>query len=390
MRPIEELNTWIEISADAYRHNLAFFRRLVGDDVELSAVVKANAYGHGMEEIARLACSTGVAKRGGAGSFCVHSLDEAFALRDAGFREDVLVMGHVPLARLDEVVAADVSVVLYNHESLAVLADVATSYRPARVHLKIETGTHRQGVDARDLASFLDFLKDHPDVWLEGVCTHFANIEDTTDHSYANHQLERFEKAVEQIRAAGFEDVRRHAACSAAALVVPRTHFDMVRLGISQYGIWPSKETYLSYKLQVPEEDQDVLCPVLTWKTRISQVKEVPAGASVGYGCSYQTTRATRVAILPIGYSDGYDRRLSNQAHVLVRGRRAPVRGRVCMNLTMIDVTDIPGAALEDEVVVLGRQGEQEVTAEHLAGLVGTIAYEVVARIRPALPRRVV
>lgn len=379
------LSSWIEISRGAYLHNLRFFRRLVGPRVELAAVVKANAYGHGWRPIAELAAA------GDADSFCVHSLDEALDLRAAGFRQDVLIMGHVPLARAAEAVAHDFRCGLFSLESAAALAGAARDQgRRARVHLKLETGTYRQGVDDDELAAFLDFLRAHSEVRLEGAYTHFANIEDTTDHTYAESQLRRFDELVERLRAAGFGDLRRHAACSAASLVVSRTHFDMVRLGVSQYGLWPSKETFLSYQLRHAETPEETLRPVLAWKTRISQVKRVPAGRFVGYGCTYQTSRDSRIAVLPIGYSDGYDRQFSNQAHVLVRGRRAPVRGRVCMNLTMVDVTDVPGVALEDEVVVLGRQGDQRVRAEDLAALAGTISYEVVARIRDGLPRLVV
>ncbi len=382
---LDSLNSWVEVSESAYASNLRFFRRLVGPRVELSAVVKSNAYGHGMEIVADLAA------RHGADSFCVHSLDEALRLRRAGATLDVLIMGHVPLARLEEVVAEDFRLVLYNRESLDRLAAITSATdRRGRVHLKIETGTHRQGIDDDDLGTFLDVLGRHPRIVVDGVTTHFANIEDTTDHSYAGHQLERFENAVERIRAAGFTP-KRHAACSAASLVVPHTHFEMVRLGISQYGQWPSKETLLSYRMAAPRPDPlpVTLHPVLTWKTRISQLKQVPAGAFIGYGCTYQATRDSRIAVLPIGYADGYDRRLSNQAHVLVGGRRAPVRGRVCMNLIMVDVTDIPGVELEDEVVLLGRQepGDQEITAGQLAELVGTIHYEVLARLSPDLPR---
>ncbi len=376
------LHSWVEVSRGAYLHNLAFFRQHLGEGVELSAVVKANAYGHGAETIARLAAE------GGADSFCVHSLEEALALRAAGLRQDVLLLGHVPLVRLAEAVPHDLRLVLFNRRSAEELARAAArAGKAVRVHLKLETGTYRQGIGEQELGWFLDFLSKHPELRLDGAYTHFANIEDTTDHGYAEYQLGIFDRLCRRIRDAGFEGVKRHAACSAASLVVERTHFEMVRLGISQYGLWPSKETLLSYKLRHPESREDVLRPVLTWKTRISQTKEVPAGSSVGYGCTYQTTRATRLAILPVGYFDGYDRRLSNQADVLVRGHRAPVRGRVCMNLTMVDVTDVPEVELEDEVVLLGRQGGQRVTADDLAGWIGTISYEVVARIRPGLPR---
>ena len=373
-------NVWVEVSERAYAANLRFFRRLVGPRVELSAVIKSNAYGHGFEIVAALAA------RHGADSYCVHSLGEALRLRRAGFAQDVLIMGPVPPARLDEVVAEDFRLVLFDRETARRLAELTDADGRARVHLKLETGTHRQGIDDGELGWFVDFLGRHPRLVVDGAYTHFANIEDTTRHDYAELQLERFGAALERLSVAGVEPSCRHTACSAATLVVPRTHFDMVRLGISQYGLWSSKETYLSYRLAHPGEDT-VLRPVLSWKTRITQLKQVPAGAYVGYGCTYQTTRATRVAVIPTGYADGYDRRLSNQAWVLVRGRRAPVRGRVCMNLTMVDVTDVPEVELGDEVVLLGRQGDQQITADDLAALAGTINYEIVTRINWDLPR---
>ena len=381
--PTRDWNSWLEISRAAYLGNLRLFRRLVGPDVELSAVVKANAYGHGRTLIARLALD------GGADSFCVHSLEEALALRASGFEQDVLIMGHVPLSRLEEGIAHGFRLVLYNLESARALAE-RTAGRTVRVHLKLETGTFRQGILAEQLDGFLDLLERHPSIQLEGAYTHFADIEDTTSHEYAFQQLRRFEALAARIQARRGGPLLRHTACSAATLLFPKTYFDMVRLGIGQYGLWPSKETFLSYRLEHPDEDPGALRPVLSWKARISQIKDAPAGSSIGYGQTYRTTRATRLAILPIGYSDGYDRKLSNQAHVLIRGQRAPVRGRICMNLTIVDITDIPGAALEDEAVLIGRQGDEEVRAAQLADWIGTIPYEVVARVSPDLPRIVV
>ena len=382
LQKTESANSWIEISRSAYGKNLELFRRLIGPKVELSAVVKANAYGHGILNIAELAIANG------ADSFCVHALDEALQLRSAGFDQDILVMGHVPLGRLAEAVNADLRLVLYNLASAERLAELAHSVsRPIRVHLKLETGTYRQGVEKEDLDAFLERIDRHPRLDLEGAYTHFADIEDTTSHEYARSQLGRFERMVERLQQATSKPLLRHTACSAASLLFPQTCFEMIRLGIGQYGLWPSKETFLSYRLEHPDEDPQPLHPVLSWKARVSQVKEVPAGCSIGYRRTYQTTRRSRLAILPIGYSDAYDRRLSNQAHVLIRGRRAPVRGRICMNLTMVDVTDIPGVELEDEAVLIGRQGEEVIHASHLADLSGTIAYEVVARLSSALPR---
>ena len=383
------LNSWIEISEGAYAHNLAFFRRRIGSEVELSAVVKSNGYGHDLELVARLAV------RHGADSFCVHALDEAHRLRRAGLGHDVLILGHVPLDRLGEVVAEDFRLVLFDPRTARRLAAEAEAQgRRARVHLKIETGTYRQGLDGEALDRLVEEMAALPQLDIEGAYTHFANIEDTTRHEVAEAQQRRFDAALARLAEHGVEPRVRHAACSAAILLFDDTHFDMVRLGISQYGLWPSKETWLSYRLEASRrgetDPERALAPVLAWKARISQVKNVPAEASIGYGCTYQTTRPTRLAILPIGYADGYDRRLSNQAHVLIHGRRAPVRGRVCMNLTLVDVTDIPQADLEDEAVLLGRQGDQEVTAGDLAGWVGTIPYEIVARLSPDIPRLLV
>ncbi len=220
---------------------------------------------------------------------------------------------------------------------------------------------------------------------MEGLATHFANIEDTTDHAFAQEQLRRFREGAAALDAQGFRVPLLHTANSAATILFPETQFGMVRTGIAAYGLWPSTETQVS-ALRMGREDV-ILRPALTWKTRVAQVKTVPTGAFVGYGCTYKTTHETRLAVLPVGYYDGYDRKLSNTGHVLIRGVRAPVRGRVCMNMIMVDVTDIPGVSLEEEVVLLGAQGEEVVTAEQMAGWIGTINYEVVTRIAEHVPR---
>ena len=224
-----------------------------------------------------------------------------------------------------------------------------------------------------------------PGLRLEGLTTHFANIEDTTDHSYARDQLDRFRRALDRLREGGVSVPVPHAACSAATILFPESHFSLARVGISSYGIWPSKETRVSSGHV--EGAQMELRPALTWKTRVAQVKTVPSGSYVGYGCSWRAPVESRIAVLPIGYADGYDRALSNIGHVLIRGKRAPIRGRVCMNVTMVDVTHHPEVELEDEVVLLGAQGEERIRAEDLAGWANTIAYEVVARISSHLPR---
>jgi alanine racemase len=373
---------WVELDAAALRGNIEQFRRRL-DRSSLGAVVKANAYGHGMLEVA------GLARDAGLEWLCVNNLDEAARLRRAGHEARILVMGYVPLARLDELVELDLRPVIYNRETVRRLDELARGrQRRVAVHLKLETGTYRQGIAESDLESFAATVREAPGLLLEGVTTHFANIEDTTDHGYAEGQIERFTRMADMLGSTGESRPLCHAACSAAALLFDETHLDLARVGISLYGLWPSRETYVSCR----EDGQPALNlrPVLTWKSRVAQVKDVPAESFVGYGCTYRTTRPSRIAVLPVGYHEGYDRGLSGVAHVLIRGRRAPVRGRVCMNMCMVDVTDIQDVELEDEAVLLGSQGQERISAEQLAGWCGTISYEIVSRIHPALPRIVV
>ncbi len=254
----------------------------------------------------------------------------------------------------------------------------------------METGTARQGLEGARLRQLLDELPMLQGCLAEGIYTHFANIEDTTRHDYARDQMRAFREVVDGARRRGLRFPVVHSACSAAALLFPETYGDMVRIGISQYGLWPSKQTYLSYRLAHPDQPDDGPRPVLSWRCRISQIKDVPADRYVGYGCTYLTTRPTRLAVLPVGYSDGYDRGLSNVGYVLINGRRAQIRGRICMNLTMVDVTDIPDVQVEDEVVLLGPQNGAALGADDVAELAGSINYEVVAQIRPGIPRFVV
>ena len=373
---------WVEVDAAAIRWNIEQFRLRLGSSA-LGAVVKAGAYGHGILEVA------GIARDAGVGWLCVNSLGEAARLREAGHQGRVLVMGHVALDRLDEVVKLDLRQVVYNRRTVELLDAAARKQgKRVNVHLKVETGTRRQGIPENELKDFVALVQSSKGVALEGVTTHFANIEDTTDHRYASAQFELFNQAVDAVQSCGEPVAVRHAACSAAALLFERTHLDMARIGISLYGLWPSRETYVSCR-----EKGALLLelrPALTWKTRVAQVKKVPTDTFVGYGCAFRTTRPTTIAVLPVGYHEGYDRGLSGVAHVLVRGRRAPILGRVCMNMCMADVTDIEGAELEDEVVLLGSQGEERVSAEQLAAWCGTISYEIVSRIHSGLPRIVV
>jgi alanine racemase len=371
---------WVELDAKAPEHNLGQIKKTVSRNVLICAVIKANGYGHGMEQMTGLLPS--------ADWFGVATLDEALTLRSNGIKKPVLVLGYVPLKRLHEALEFDIRLTVFNRETIDELGWLALPDNPARVHLKIETGTGRQGVLLEELPEFVDAITSAGSVRLEGVSTHFANIEDTLNHQYSENQLAVFRGAVESLREMGQQPPIMHAACTAAGILFPSTHFSMVRTGIGLYGLWPSRETYISARMACA--DIPLLKPVLSWKTRIAQIKTLPEGSYIGYGCTFRTTRTTRVAVLPVGYADGYDRNLGNIAYVLINGKRAPVVGRVCMNITMIDITDIPDVRLENEVVLLGEWGEECITAETMASWAGTINYEIVARISPHLSRRVV
>ena len=368
-------NCTVEIDEDALLHNTALFRKMAGPNRKLTAVVKSNAYGHGMIEVSRIVLNAG------ADQLAVFSIEEGLCLRNADIAAPILVLGPPTPGRIGTAAEADLRLTVASPEiAEAVIAETNS----ISVHLKIETGTNRQGLHPEELPAVAARLKS-AGIYIEGAYTHFADIEDTTDHTFAESQLRTFTERCEQLAAAGHEIRIRHTACSAATILFPDTYFDMLRVGISLYGLWPSRETHVSAKA-LGRNDMD-LRPVMRIKTRISQINTVENGEFVGYGRTFRTTRHSRIAVLPMGYADGYDRALSNRAHVLIRGVRAPIRGRICMNLMMVDVTDIPEARPGDEVVLLGKQGREVITAEFLAEAAGTINYEIVTRIAPSAPR---
>lgn len=375
--------SWVEISRRALTNNVRRFKGHIGHEVKLAAVLKANAYGHGMIEASL------VAWEAGADWIAVNSVDEAALLREAGLQAPILCLAYVPLSSLEEAVALDARLTVFNLETVDRLGAITGRLkRTARLHIKVETGTNRQGVSGEDLLRLAQAVGRYPYLVLEGLSTHYANIEDVTEHGFAEFQLSNFRESCSLLEENGISVPIKHTACTAAAILFPNTLFNLARVGIGLYGLWPSKETRISALQAGIALNQ--LEPVMTWKTRISQIKTVPPGATIGYGCTDLATQVTRIAVLPVGYYEGYDRRLSSIGYVLIRGRRAPVRGRVCMNMIMVDVTNIPEATLEDEAVLLGRQHGDAISAETLAGKIGTINYEIVSRINPQLPRVVV
>jgi alanine racemase len=375
----------LEISRAALVRNIGEFRRIIGRERLFLGVVKANAYGHGLVETSRIAAAAGE----GVDWLGVNAVDEGLALRDAGIEVPILVLGYAPLGALEEAVSRDLRLTVYHRETVRKLGALAArTGRTVRLHVKVETGTWRQGVLPKDLGAFVREVRKWPGLVVEGLSSHFANIEDTTKHDYPRLQLDCYREACRELEAAGVRVPIKHMSCTASTILFQEPDLNLARVGIGLYGLWPSKETYLSSVLEKTEPPS--LEPVLSWKARIAQIKKVPAGAFIGYGCTYRTTRPTVLAVIPVGYYDGYDRRLSNAAHVLVKGRRAPLRGRVAMDFIVADVTDVPGVRLEDDVTLIGADGRERIAAEDLAALVGTIGYEILARLNPLIPRVVV
>ena len=351
----------------------------------LAVCVKANAYGHGIKEIVSM-----LKENDSVDYLTVHTIREAIKCRRVGWRKRIMLLGPVELCDTDAVLEFDVEPVVFNYQFLENIGKAGDKYgRTVRTHLKLETGTNRQGITEGDIPKFAGIYKKYNSLKRPyGASTHFANIEDTTNHDYADYQLKLFKKLVKSLAAHKIIPEILHTASSAATILFNKTHFDLVRPGISVYGYWPSKETYLSYRLE--GGSNDLFEPVLSWKARVTQIKKLEADSFVGYGCTYQTTSKSKLAILPIGYYDGYSRALSNQAYLLINGKRAPIRGRVCMNLTMADITGISKVRLESAATLLGREKSEIISADRLADWSNSINYEILARLSPEIYRLIV
>lgn len=376
--------TWVEISAENLRHNIRSIAELRGRPV--MAAVKGNAYGHGLEECIAILkdCSS-------VGVMAVDAIEEADTVRRCGWQGEILVIGWLDDAAVRRALECDYQVVLPSMEDLDRYEGLAAAgKRTLRIHIKVETGTMRLGMSAEEAVTLLSSGVDcRPNLRVTGVYSHYANIEDTTDHRFAREQLSRFQEVLERIGPQTRARLKVHFSCSASALVFPDSLFDMVRLGISAYGYWPSKPVIVSFRQQEAEKDF-VLKPVLSWYSRVAQVKETLPGTPVGYGLSYRSLTRTKLAVVPVGYYDGYDRQISNQGLVVIRGQSAPIRGRICMNMFMVDVGHIEGVKSGDRVTLIGGEGDNRVDAGTLADWAGTIHYEILSRINPLLPRVIV
>lgn len=369
-----DLARWTRATVDlsAIRHNIGELRRAARSGSTLMAIVKADGYGHGAVPVAKACLAAGAAMLG------VAIVEEGVELRRAGITVPILVLGAIDPARAGEVVGNDLTAALFTPElAVALNASAHELGKRAKVHLKVETGMGRLGLPPGDaLRSLARLCLSLTALDVEGVFSHLA-LADAADKTHAREQRRSFELALSDLAAAGLRPTYRHLANSAATIEMPDFHYDLVRPGISIYGYYPSDEVRTDLDLR----------PALSWTTRVAWVKQVPPGTTIGYGCTYRTADTTRIATLPLGYADGYPRLLSNRGEVLIRGQRAPIVGRVCMDQIMVDVGRIGGVSIGDEVTLIGRQGEESITADDLARTVGTISYEILTNVSKRVPR---
>jgi len=363
--------TYARIDLNAIAYNVSALKQYVGPDVELMAVVKANAYGHGAVEVARVAIENG------ANRLAVARVDEGIQLRQAGISAPILIMGYFPPVGAEAVVENELTPTVNSAETARVLADNALQRQKIiKIHVKVDTGMGRFGLLPDEVVPFLTEISRLPNLEVEGLWSHFATA-DTRDKTYAQQQFTTFMEVAQLVDDAGYTIPVRYIANSGVLFDLPEMHLDAIRPGIIIYGLLPSDEVDSTITLR----------PALSLISHVGRVRTLPAGSSVSYGRTYTTTHPTPVALVPIGYGDGYHRLISNRGAVLIRGQRAPIVGRVCMDNVVVDVTGISGVREGDEVVALGSQGEETITAEEIATWAETINYEVTTGLLPRLPR---
>ena len=355
--------TWTEVNLDAIAQNVRNIKKLIGEKKELMAVVKGNAYGHDILEVSSVVLNNGATR------LAVARLEEGIFLRKAGITVPILVLGLTLEQQVELLVSYNITPTVCKYETIEKLSKFAVKEdKTVKVHIKVDTGMGRIGIFPNHVLDFVKKVKALKNIEIEGIFTHFS-VADEKDKTYTEEQFRKFMGVLSALEKEGIKIPIKHVGNSATLLDLPHMWLDLVRPGISIYGLYPSREVKKTVKL----------IPAHSFRTRIVFLKELSAGEYISYGRTYTTIKKrTKVASLPVGYADGYNRLLSNQGHVLVRGKRVSVIGRVCMDQTMIDVTDLPQVEVGDEVVLWGRQGQEEITVEEIAEKIGTINYEIV------------
>lgn len=368
---MNSLSTWAEIDLAHLVHNFKEIKKRVGQEVGVMAIVKAQGYGHGIIQVSR------VLEEEGVNYFGVTSPQEAFLLREGGIKSSILILGPTMLDQAKEIIEKDITQTICTKEMAYTLAGECKRLKKRlKVHIEVDTGMGRTGVPYQRALKLIEEVIKIPELEAEGIFTHFSTA-DEEDKSFTREQIKRFKEVLEKLGEEKIDIPFKHAANSAGVLNFPEGYFNMVRPGLALYGIYPSG--YISRSLD--------LHPVMSLKSKVIYLKRVSKGATISYGKTYVTNKNTTIAILPIGYKDGYNRLLSNKGEVILKGKRVRIAGRVCMDQTIIDVGEVPDVKVGDEVVLIGKQGRERVSVEEIAKKVDTVPHEVVCRIAERVPR---
>jgi len=377
----------ILLSQSALRNNINFIRKKVGPHPKISSVVKANAYGHGIPQMVRMLEKCGI------NHFSVASAYEAEEVFHNCSRDShIMIMGILYDEDLSWAIENEIEFFLFDYEWLPKILETAKAVsKPAIIHLEVETGTNRTGLPKADFSKAITFLKRHKAHFrFEGLCTHLGGPETLANQFKIKAQLERYKEFLKQLKKKQFLPHYRHVACSAAALAMPETRYDLVRMGVATYGFWPSPDIYHLHLQEVGKLSDSPLRRIISWKTDVMAVKTVPKGEFIGYGTAYQALRNMTIAVLPLGYCNGYPRGLSNKGYVLIHGKKAPITGLVNMNLFMVDISHIPNVHPGDEAVLLGKQRNNSINVSSFTDFTNLVNNEMLTRLPHAIPRIVV
>ena len=378
--------SYITISKSAVQNNIRFLREQYGDGVRISSVVKANAYGHGIMQFVPIAEDCGI------DHFSVFSMDEAQLVKKSlRNKADIMVMGWIHPNDVELAIMQGIEIYIFEPETLKIAIAAAKKLgEPAILHLEIETGMNRTGLPDAELKEAVKLVKANAEhVHIRGLCTHYAGAESISNYVRIQKQIKNFNRTYKWLAKRGIVPDMIHTACSAASIAYPKTHMDMVRIGILQYGFWPSPETFIYYT-HGKQQKEDPLDRIISWKSRVMSIKNVKAGEFVSYGTTYLAKADMTIAIVPTGYSHGYSRSLSNQGRVLIKGNRVGVIGMVNMNMLIADITGIENVHIGDQVVIVGKQEGNEITVASFIEFSDQMNYELLARLPENIPRYVV
>ncbi|WKK84594.1 alanine racemase [Marivirga arenosa] len=377
----------IELKQSSLKANINFIKKIVGNDVIFSSVVKANAYGHGIHQFVKMAEKCGVRHFSVASSF---EAEEVLEATDG--KSTIMIMGIIYEEDLSWAIEHDIEFFVYNFERLPRALEAAKKVgKKAKVHIEVETGSNRTGMHKNEFPKALSFLKKNEDhLFFQGLCTHLGGAESQSNQFKIDKQKKRYKEFLKICKDKKTEPNIRHIACSAAALAMPDTVYDLIRVGVAQYGFWPSPEIYYQYLNENGKKSDASLKRIFSWKTDIMDIREVPEGDFIGYGTAFQASHKMNIAVIPLGYSNGYPRALSNRGYVLISGKKAPIVGLINMNLFMVDITHIPDANVGDEVVLIGRQKNNVINVSSFTNSTQLLNNEMLSRLPAAIPRTIV